>query len=82
MSTFERNLRLNRLAVATVAALALFTAAAPLAPAMAQVYFGIGPFGVAVAPPSPYYYGPYYDPYWGPYYGPYYYPRWHHHHYR
>jgi hypothetical protein len=62
----------NRLAVATVATVGFLAVAAPLAPAMAQVYFGVGPFGVDVGTPPPpaYYYGPYGYPYY-----------WHHPHY-
>ncbi|HTT78578.1 MAG TPA: hypothetical protein VMF86_02770 [Stellaceae bacterium] len=68
--------RLGAIPVIAAATLAVAAFALPSAPAKAQVYFGVGPFGFAVGAPSPYYYDPYYTPYYYP--PPYYY--WHHHH--
>lgn len=57
---------MTRLAVATAATIGLLAVATPLTPASAQVYFSDGPYGVMIAPPAPYYYGPYAYPhyYW------------------
>lgn len=62
------NRRFNRLAAAAVAAIGLAAVAVPLAPAKAQLYFGIGPGGFDVGIGGPSYYNPYYRPYYNPYY--------------
>jgi hypothetical protein len=63
--------RLGKLGTLAVGALALGAVTLP-AVAQAQVYFDVGPYGVGVGVPGPYYY-PHYHHYWGPgyYYGPY-----------
>ena len=77
MSILDRTRHHRQGAVAVAAALCLGAVTLLSAPAKAQLYFGVGPFGVAVGAPMPYYYDPYY-------YGPYYYPPpyyyWHHDH--
>jgi len=62
------------ISAATVGAVALPLALTPAAPAKAQAWLQIGPFGVGVGDPYPYNYGyyPYYSPHYGRYYGPYY----------
>jgi hypothetical protein len=67
--------RLSAIPIVAAAMLGVAALALPSAPAKAQVYVGVGPFGFAVGPPAPYYYGPYYSPYYYPY--PRYY-HWHH----
>ncbi len=70
--------RLRRFAIiapAGAALAALLTATAPVSPAKAQAYLGfqLGPFGIGVGAPAPYYYPRYaYPPYYYPY--GYYYP--------
>ncbi|HKS89092.1 MAG TPA: hypothetical protein VJR70_06600 [Stellaceae bacterium] len=71
MSITNRNRRFSRLATAGVAAIGLAAVAVPLAPAKAQLYFGIGPGGFDVGIGAPSYYNPYYRPYYRPYYGGY-----------
>ncbi len=73
----KRTSRLGWLAAAAVGAIGLCAVAVPTAPAKAQVFFDVGPygFGVGVAPPPPYYYPP---PYYPP---PYYYRPYYRHHY-
>ena len=70
MSVTTGNRRFGRVAAAILGAIGLAALAVPATPAHAQVYFGIGPFGVGIGPPAPYYYAPY------PYYYPPYYYRW------
>ena len=84
MSISTNTRRFSLLGTLAASAIGIAALVAPLAPAKAQAYFGVGPFGVAIgAPPPayaypppayPYYYAPapgYYDNYPG-----YYYPRW------
>lgn len=73
---------MRKIALGLVAAATIFTAA----PAMAQIGFYVGPGGIGVGVPGPYYncgyYGcgrQYYDYYDGPVVG-YAGPRWHHRH--
>jgi hypothetical protein len=67
---------MKRLALATVAAATLLTAAVP---AMAQVGFYVGPGGIGIGVGPPYYgpYDGYYDYYGGPGYVA---PGWRYHH--
>jgi hypothetical protein len=67
--------RFSKLAALGFGAIALGTVALPMA-AQAQVYVDLGPVGIGVAPPTPYYYHYRYWGYPGPYYGPYGYYRW------
>ena len=73
MSITGNSRRANRLGVALVSLVALGALAIPLAPAKAQAWVQIGPFGVGVSPPAPYYYYgyPYYHhyPHYRHYYG-------------
>jgi hypothetical protein len=91
MSISTNTRRFSLLGTLAASAIGIAALVAPLAPAKAQAYFGVGPFGVAIGAPSPVYTYPpsvytYPPPAYPYYYAPapayydnypgYYYPRW------
>jgi hypothetical protein len=75
MSMSTRNHRFSYLGTLAVLAVSLVTLVLPLAPAKAQAWVQVGPFGFGVGPPAyAYPYRTYPYTYYGPgYYGGYYY---------